>query len=244
MPDAPLLSEPEIAAALGSVPDWRRDGATLVRTVECPTFRAAIALVGRVADAAEEADHHPDITINWRRRDLLAQHQGVARAHRQGLLDGRHHRPACRGWGRMKVGLMLPMGEQEKSHRTLPWEELRDLALAAEESGLDSVWGADHLIFRDEGASSGIHECWTILTAVAAITRRVEIGPMVLALPFRNPALTAKMATALDEVSGGRLVLGVGLRLARARVRRLRLSVRPPGRPLRGGAGRAAAPPP
>lgn len=110
----------------------------------------------------------------------------------------------------MKVGLMLPMGEQEKSHRTLPWEELRDLALAAEESGLDSVWGADHLIFRDEGASSGIHECWTILTAVAAITRRVEIGPMVLALPFRNPALTAKMATALDEVSGGRLVLGVG----------------------------------
>jgi 4a-hydroxytetrahydrobiopterin dehydratase len=67
MPYAPLLSEPEIAAALGSVPDWRRDGATLVRTVECPTFRDAIALVNRVADAAEEADHHPDITINWRR---------------------------------------------------------------------------------------------------------------------------------------------------------------------------------
>jgi 4a-hydroxytetrahydrobiopterin dehydratase len=67
MPYAPLLSEPEIAASLGSVPDWRRDGSTLVRTVECPTFRAAIALVGRVADAAEEADHHPDITINWRR---------------------------------------------------------------------------------------------------------------------------------------------------------------------------------
>jgi alkanesulfonate monooxygenase SsuD/methylene tetrahydromethanopterin reductase-like flavin-dependent oxidoreductase (luciferase family) len=110
----------------------------------------------------------------------------------------------------MKVGLMLPMSEQEKSHRTLPWEELRDLALAAEESGLDSVWGADHLIFRDGGAASGIHECWTILTAVAAITRRVEIGPLVLALPFRNPALTAKMATALDEVSGGRLILGVG----------------------------------
>jgi 4a-hydroxytetrahydrobiopterin dehydratase len=67
MPYAPLLSEPEIATSLGSVPDWRRDGSTLVRTVECPTFRAAIALVGRVADAAEEADHHPDIAINWRR---------------------------------------------------------------------------------------------------------------------------------------------------------------------------------
>jgi 4a-hydroxytetrahydrobiopterin dehydratase len=67
MPYAPLLSEPEIAAALGSVPEWRREGATILRTVECPTFRAAIDLVARVADAAEEADHHPDIAINWRR---------------------------------------------------------------------------------------------------------------------------------------------------------------------------------
>jgi len=67
MPYAPLLSESEIAAALAVVPEWGREGATLVRTFECPTFRAAIALVDRVADAAEEADHHPDIAINWRR---------------------------------------------------------------------------------------------------------------------------------------------------------------------------------
>jgi probable F420-dependent oxidoreductase len=110
----------------------------------------------------------------------------------------------------MKVGLMLPLGEQEKLGRSLPWEALREIALAAEEAGLDSIWGADHLIFREDGNASGIHECWTIMAAVAAITRRVEIGPMVLALPFRNPALTAKMATALDEVSGGRLILGLG----------------------------------
>jgi alkanesulfonate monooxygenase SsuD/methylene tetrahydromethanopterin reductase-like flavin-dependent oxidoreductase (luciferase family) len=110
----------------------------------------------------------------------------------------------------MKVGLMLPLGEQEKLGRPLPWEELREMALAAEEAGLDSIWAADHLIFRENGTSSGIQECWTILTAVAAITHRIEIGPMVLALPFRNPALVAKMATALDEVSGGRLILGLG----------------------------------
>lgn len=105
---------------------------------------------------------------------------------------------------------MLPIGEQEKVRRTLPWGELREMALAAEESGLDSVWAADHLVFQDDGTWSGIHESWTILTAVAAITERVEIGPLVLALPFRNPAVTAKMAAALDEVSGGRLILGVG----------------------------------
>jgi len=110
----------------------------------------------------------------------------------------------------MKIGLMLPLGEQEKLGRPLSWLELRDMALAAEDSGLDSVWGADHLIFREDGTSSGIHECWTILTAVAALTRRVEIGPMVLAMPFRNPALVAKMATTLDEVSAGRVVLGLG----------------------------------
>ena len=67
MPYAPLLTEAEIAASLASIPEWRREGEELARTFRCETFRAAIALVGRVADAAEAADHHPDIEINWRR---------------------------------------------------------------------------------------------------------------------------------------------------------------------------------
>ena len=67
MPYAPLLSEPEIAEALRSLPNWRREADWLVRALRCPSFREAIALVNRVADAAEVADHHPDIEIRWRR---------------------------------------------------------------------------------------------------------------------------------------------------------------------------------
>ncbi len=66
MPYAPLLTEPEIVAGVGGLPNWRREGDELVRTVRLETFRDAIALVNRVADAADEADHHPDFEINWR----------------------------------------------------------------------------------------------------------------------------------------------------------------------------------
>ena len=71
MPYAELLSEGDIATELKRVPEWRREGDSITRTVECQSFRAAIALVGRVADAAEAADHHPDILIKWRRVTLM-----------------------------------------------------------------------------------------------------------------------------------------------------------------------------
>jgi 4a-hydroxytetrahydrobiopterin dehydratase len=67
MPYASLLGADELAAALASLPEWRREGEAIVRAVRCTSFRAAIDLVNAVADAAEEADHHPDIEIVWRR---------------------------------------------------------------------------------------------------------------------------------------------------------------------------------
>jgi len=66
MPYATLLTEPEIDEGLGQLPDWERQGEWIVRTIRRPTFRAAIELVDRAADAAEEANHHPDIAIAWR----------------------------------------------------------------------------------------------------------------------------------------------------------------------------------
>jgi probable F420-dependent oxidoreductase len=85
------------------------------------------------------------------------------------------------------------------------------MALRMEAAQLDSIWVYDHLLYRWPGRpADGIWECWTMLSALAAATQRVEIGTLVACTQFRNPALTAKMAATLAEVSGGRLTLGLG----------------------------------
>ncbi len=111
----------------------------------------------------------------------------------------------------MKVGVLMPI-EEQKHGQTARYGEIRDLAVAAEAAGFDSVWVNDHLFFRqtDDGATRGIWEAWTVLAGLAEATSRVELGTIVLCLPFRNPAVLAKMADTLDEMSGGRLILGLG----------------------------------
>ena len=85
------------------------------------------------------------------------------------------------------------------------------MARTAEAGGLDSFWLFDHLLFRhDPQKTVGIWECWTLLCALAEATEKIELGTIVLCSPFRNPALLAKMAHTLDEVSNGRLILGIG----------------------------------
>jgi probable F420-dependent oxidoreductase len=106
----------------------------------------------------------------------------------------------------LKVGIQLPEVE-----RDVRWSELLDMTRAIEDLGFDSVWVGEHLLYRwSDRGPRGPWEAWALLAAIAASTSRVEFGPLVACTGFHNPALLAKQAATIDEISAGRLILGLG----------------------------------
>ena len=111
----------------------------------------------------------------------------------------------------LKIGIMLPESEREMAGDTAGWSDFLAMATAIEDLGFDSLWFADHLLMKVEGHEpQGAWEAWSMLSAFAAVTERITLAPFVSSTAYRNPALTAKIAETVDEISGGRLILGLG----------------------------------
>lgn len=114
----------------------------------------------------------------------------------------------------LKVGLILPHWEAGMSGKTPGWSDITEMATLAEDIGFDSLWLVDHFLvpyrYRGEDHVQGFWDSWTVMPAIAATTKRVELGTLVTCIGFRNPALMAKIAATVDEISGGRVILGIG----------------------------------
>jgi alkanesulfonate monooxygenase SsuD/methylene tetrahydromethanopterin reductase-like flavin-dependent oxidoreductase (luciferase family) len=112
----------------------------------------------------------------------------------------------------MRIGIAIDThGRANSPQRPTPtWESIRDQALAAEAVGFDAVFVGDHLLYHSEDGNTGCWESVSLAAALAAVTSTIEIGHSVFNAPFRSPALVAKIAETLDEISGGRYILGIG----------------------------------
>jgi probable F420-dependent oxidoreductase len=111
----------------------------------------------------------------------------------------------------VKIGVIVPAAASDSDGGRPSWPAIESFARAAEAYGLDSVWMFDHFFHKPSGGPiDGQLEAWTVVSALAAATDRVEIGTLVLCSTFRHPSTVAKMAATADEVSGGRLILGLG----------------------------------
>lgn len=111
----------------------------------------------------------------------------------------------------MRVGLISQLHGRPGGEPPPPtWASIASRAAAAEAAGFDIFVFEDALLYRDEEGSEGVWESVSIAAALAAVTDRIDLGQSVINSPYRSPAMTAKIAETIDEISGGRFVLGIG----------------------------------
>ena len=113
----------------------------------------------------------------------------------------------------MKIGTIVPqgwVGEYDGWDPLDAWRRTTEVAQRAEQLGFESIWLFDHFHTVPRPTDEITFESFTSLSALAAITKRVRLGHVVICTAFRNPALTAKMISTLDSISGGRMELGIG----------------------------------
>jgi alkanesulfonate monooxygenase SsuD/methylene tetrahydromethanopterin reductase-like flavin-dependent oxidoreductase (luciferase family) len=111
----------------------------------------------------------------------------------------------------MRIGLHIRLYGRPDADTPAPsWESIGDQATTAEAAGFDMVVFEDALLYRGEETTDGVWESLSIAAAVAATTSRITLGQSVVNSPYRSPAMMAKIADTIDEISGGRFVLGIG----------------------------------
>jgi probable F420-dependent oxidoreductase len=120
----------------------------------------------------------------------------------------------------MGIGVILPLAEDSAFGGTPHYSDILAMTRTAEDAGLDAVWIIDHLVFRPQPNSQfqlpgdeedrGVWECFTTMAALASSTEHIQIGSLVACTGFRNPGLVAKMTETIDDISRGRVILGLG----------------------------------
>ena len=132
--------------------------------------------------------------------------------------DFRHHMPSSKGTAMdtprnrpLKVGLLTPTWEDRAEGTVMRWKDVRERVLRAEALGFDSMWLVDHFLWRNPPEETfGFWDGWSMLSALADATSRVELGLLVACTSYRHPTIIAKIADTIDEISDGRLTLGIG----------------------------------
>lgn len=122
-----------------------------------------------------------------------------------------HHTPIWFDSAReLSFGIMLPVREGTMGGETPRFADLVAISEHSRAVGFEALWFGDHLSYEQNGETIGTWEAWTLMAAIANAVPDVQIGPLVTAASYRNPGLIAKMTEMIDEISGGRFILGIG----------------------------------